>query len=96
MNMPRKPTHDGFEKAVIGRITGMTDIMDMPSRIYLGHHQKFFHDVPQMLIIAMINGGNILENIEAGLVHIMLDKILKHGRNANTQDRKGGKKNVRR
>lgn len=88
--MPRQPTHDGFERAVLGKLTGMTEIMDMPSRFMLGHHQRVFHDVPQMIVIAMIKGGNIFENIEAGLIHLMLDKLLKTGRNANTKDKKRG------
>jgi len=78
--MPRKEVHDAFESLILGKITGMTDLMDAPVSFLHGHHQKIFHSLPELIPLAMSLGGNFIENIMAGLLHIILDQTMTKGK----------------
>ena len=75
--MPRKAVHDAFERALLGHTTGMTDLMDAPSAKLLGHHQTVFHTEKDVVMLAMLNGGDVAENVIAGILHLAMDNIMK-------------------
>lgn len=77
LKMPRKEVHNAFEKLIFGKITGISELMDMPSKFLKGQHQKLFHDIPSAAVLSMYLSGSFAENFSAALLHINLDKILK-------------------
>ena len=78
--MPRREMHDIFEKALLGTITGMTKIMDAPSKTLKARHRRLFHDIPSMMMISFLKGWNVEDNIKAGLLHLSLDNSLSEGK----------------
>jgi hypothetical protein len=89
--MPRREMHDIFEEAFLGEITGMTAIMDAPSKTLKARHRAIYHDIPSVIMISLLKGGNIIQNIKAGLLHLALDNSLSEGKRAVKKYNKKGR-----
>ena len=74
--------HDIFEEAFFGKITGMTEVMDAPSKTLKARHRVLFHDIPSVMMISFLKGGNVMDNFRAGLLHLALDNSLSEGKRA--------------
>lgn len=91
--MPRREMHDIFEEAMLGKITGMTKIMDAPSKTLKARHRILFHDIPSVMLIAMLKGGDIQANIKAGILHLALDNTMSEGKQAIKKYNKNKRRN---
>ena len=78
--MPRREMHDIYERAMLGKITGMTKIMDAPSKTLKARHRVLYHDVQSVCLIAMTLGGNVQDNLKAGFLHLALDSMMSEGK----------------
>lgn len=71
--MPRREEHDLFELIMLGRLTGITPILDMYSDEMQGWHQRKGHDEETIMqVFAMTNDPDV---IVAGYLHLWLDEM---------------------
>ncbi len=73
--MPRREEHDMFELMIIGRITGITEILDQYSDELKGQHQKKGHDMGTVEEFFMLTGD--VDVLLAGYLHLFLDEYWK-------------------
>lgn len=75
--MPRGPVHDFVEKMILGKVTGMSQLMDAPSAFLHGQHRRLFHSVPEVMMLSffLLDRNTYAENVFAGLLHIALDEM---------------------
>jgi len=85
--MPRKREHDAIEHLLLGKVTKMSELMDIPSKYLKNRHRVLWHDPISVGVLSFVAGGNPLENWIAGMTHLLLDNIL----NDYAKSKKGGK-----
>lgn len=78
--MPRREVHDAVEQLLLGTVTGMSELMDAPSKTLRGNHQVLYHTVGEVVVLARQLGGDFTKNVLAGMLHIELDKMMKEGK----------------
>jgi len=69
--MPSRREHDALEKALLGRITGISAEMDRPARWLGKGHRRLFHDRRYVAVIAASRG---VEAATAAALHIAADR----------------------
>ena len=75
--MPRGDTHAFFERAMLGKVTPMSDVMDMMHPILHSHHRAFGHDARDILALAAMLAGEEFtfeELVVSGLLHLLVDE----------------------
>jgi len=83
--MPRGDLHDLIERVLLGKITAMSDVMDMMHPILHSHHRIFGHDPVQVAILAALvasDKDSFWDNFKAGIVHLLVDKLFDGVKNA--------------
>lgn len=91
--MPRKELHNLIEKMMLGKLTGMSELMDSASSVLHSHHRIIGHDPVQIALFSLMKGGNFLDNLKAGLLHTLLDESFTEGKKALVKyERKVNKK----
>lgn len=94
---PRKAFHEAVEALALGHTTQMGEIMDLPAKWLKGQHQRVFHSPAEVLLLASMCPGNIVENFLAGMLHISMDQTVHAGKkvvNQIAKAQKRSKKNV--
>ena len=73
--MPRGPIHDAVELQILGKITGMSRLMDSGSQFMGSRHREFGHNIRDMLFLSYsLKKNTFTENVKAGIIHIILDR----------------------
>ncbi len=89
--MPRGDTHAFFEKAILGKVTPMSDFMDMFYSTLHSHHREKMHSVEDVAALAMLladDKHSFEDLLQAGLLHLIVDQAFTSTNNdVNTQNR---------
>lgn len=76
--MPRRQIHDQFERAFLGKVTGISEVMDAPSKELRGNHRQLYHDEDSVLALALELGRTAAEVEDyylAGMLHLLVDSL---------------------
>ena len=74
----RKQEHDVLEYLVLGKVTGISQLMDAPSRILGPDHRLVGHDPLSVVVLSLLiddDKSTVEDRILAGLLHIMVDEV---------------------